>query len=114
MGTIDWDDVDALKRERPALVLEALTDGDGETFERAIAEGFDVNVLSDYGGAERTPLHHAAAAGDIPSLEHLLEHGAAPSLDVHDPTYDATPLGWAEFFDKPAAADYLRGLDTGQ
>ena len=110
MDTVDWGDVELLKRERPGLVVEALTDGDREVLERAIAEGFDVNVISAYGGSERTALHHAAAAGDVPVIEYLLEHGASASLGVVDPTYSATPLGWAEFFDQPEAADHLRGV----
>ena len=89
-----------------------MTDGDGETFKRAIAEGFDVNVASEYGGSERTPLHHAAAGGDVPALKLLLEHGATPSLSVVDPAYKATPLGWAEFFEQPDAAEFLRGLES--
>lgn len=109
MGTIDWDDVEALMRDRPALVLEALADGDAETFRRAIDLGFDVNAAADHGGSVRTPLHHAAAAGDLATIRYLLDHGAAASLDTTDPTYQATPLGWAEFFDQPEAAELLRG-----
>ena len=105
---VDWDDVAALKAARPALVLEAMTAGDGAAFKRAIDEGFDVNVASDVDGAMRTPAHHAAAAGDIAALRLLVEHGA--DLDAVDPTYSATPLGWAEFFEQPEAAEYLRSV----
>lgn len=108
MSEIDWSDVAALKLHRKALVLETLTDGDDANFERALAEGFDVNAASDYGGSMRTPAHHAAAAGDVETLALLVAHGAA--LDAVDPTYNATPLGWAEFFDQPKTADYLRAL----
>jgi ankyrin repeat protein len=44
--------------------------------------------------------------GDIGALRLLVEHGA--DLEAIDPTYNATPLGWAEFFEKPDAAAYLR------
>lgn len=107
---LDWDNVDELKQTRPALVLEALTAGDAEAFKRAINEGFDVNVMAECGGNARTALHHAAAAGDVAVLRHLVDHGAEPSLDVKDPVYGATPLGWAEFFDQPDAAAFLRDL----
>ncbi len=73
-----------------------------------------MNTVSDYGGSERTPLHHAAAAGDVPAMRYLLDNGASASLDTLDPTYNATPLGWAEFFDKPEAPEYLRGLNSGE
>ena len=108
----DWDDIDALKEERPALVLELLTAGDEAGFARALEEGFDVNVAADVGGSMRTPLHHAAAAGDVTALRVLVEHGA--DLTAVDPEFDATPLGWAEFFDKPDAAEYLRSVDPPQ
>jgi ankyrin repeat protein len=108
MTDIDWTDIDLLRRTRPALVLETLTDGDGANFKRALESGFDANVFSDYGGSERTAAHHAAAAGDVAVLKLLVEHGA--NLTAIDPTYNATPLGWAEFFDKPDAAEFLREL----
>ena len=103
---VDWSDVDALRTDRPALVLELMTAGDAEGFRRALDLGFDVNVASDVGGSTRTPAHHAAAAGDVAALRLLVERGA--DLTAVDPEYEATPLGWAEFFDQPAAAEYLR------
>ena len=69
MTDVDWDDLDRLKVERPALVLELLTSGDGRCFVRAVEAGFDV-----------------------------------------DPSFGATPLGWAEFFHKDEAAEYLRAV----
>jgi ankyrin repeat protein len=108
MDEIDWSDLEALRRERPALVLELMTAGDADAFRRAVEAGFDVNVLSDFGGATRTPLHHAAGAGDLEAVRILLEAGADPS--AVDPEFNATPLGWAEFFEKPEAAAALRVL----
>ena len=110
MAAVDWTDLDALRTERPALVLELMTEGDGPSFVRAVEAGFDVNVASDVGGSTRTPAHHAAAAGDVVALELLVAHGA--DLTARDPQYDATPLGWAEFFEQPDAAAYLRGLEA--
>lgn len=105
---IDWGDVEKLKAERPGLVLELMTAGDGDGFVRAVRSGFDVNAASDGGGSMRTPLHHAAAADDVAALRLLVEHGA--DLEAVDPTFNATPLGWAEFFEKEEAAEYLRGV----
>ena len=109
MENIDWDDVETLKAERPALVLELMTAGDGAGFVRAVESGFDVNVASDVDGSMRTPLHHTAAAGDVAALRLLVEHGA--DLEAIDPTFNATPLGWAEFFEKDEAAEYLRSVE---
>ena len=110
MSDIDWSDTERLKAERPALVLETLTAGNAEAFRRALDAGFDVSVASDVGGNMRTPAHHAAAAGDIGTLRLLVERGA--DLSAVDPTFDATPLGWAEFFHKSEAAEYLRSVAT--
>lgn len=108
MATGDWDDIEALRDARPALVLELMTAGDGPGYLRAIEAGFDVNAASDIDGASRTPAHHAAAAGDVEALRGLVEHGA--DLAAIDPRYHATPLGWAEFFGQAAAAEYLRSV----
>ena len=107
---IDWDDVERLKAERRALVLELMTAGDGAGFVRAVNSGFDVSAASDIGGSMRTPLHHAAAADDVAALRLLVEHGA--DLGAVDPSFNATPLGWAEFFEKEQAAQYLRSLSA--
>jgi hypothetical protein len=70
--------------------------------------GFDVNAFGDRGGA---PLHEAAARGDLDLIGLLLEHGADPRL--RDPTYDATPAGWAEEFGHAEAERHLRALEDG-
>ena len=111
MSTIDWGDLVRLRSDRPAQVLEMLTAGDAAGFERALAAGFDVNAVSDVGGSARTSAHHASAAGDVVVLRQLVDRGA--DLSAVDPTYGATPLGWAEFFDQSEAAAYLRGIAPG-
>ena len=108
MPDLGWDDVETLKAQRPALVLELLTEGDGPGFRRAIEAGFDVNAASDVGGSHRTPAHHAAAADDVDVLRLLVDAGA--DLTVTDPGFHATPLGWAQFFEQENATAYLRSL----
>lgn len=63
--------------------------------------------LSIAGRNGRTPLHHAAAAGRIDIMRALIDRGA--EVDVKDPVYDSTPLGWAEYFHQTDAADFLKG-----
>ena len=41
-------------------------------------------------------------------MKHLVDRGA--DLSVKDPVYKATPLEWAEFFNRKETADYLRSL----
>ncbi|MEL7159092.1 MAG: Imm1 family immunity protein, partial [Actinomycetota bacterium] len=56
----------------------------------------------------KTPLHHAAEAGDTGLAELLIEHGADPNLvDTH---IGATPWGWANHNRHIGTADYLHPL----
>lgn len=69
---------------------------------RLMAElGFNLSGLS-----RNTALHQAAWAGDVELVELLLELGADPN--VREPTYDATPLGWAEHNHQLAVVEVLR------
>jgi hypothetical protein len=56
-----------------------------------------------------TPLHNAAWMGDLPMVRLLLELGADPT--VKDPTYDATPRGWAEHNRQAEVAAWLANLE---
>ena len=108
MGDIDWTDIGSLEADRPALILELMTAGDADGFSRALEAGLDASAGAEIGGSWRTPAHHAAAADDVAALELLVAHGA--DLTVRDPQFNATPLGWATFFEKKRSAAYLRGL----
>ena len=54
-------------------------------------------------------LHSAAMSGNLVMVKLLIELGADPS--VRDEEFNATPLGWAEFSQHTAVADYLRTLE---
>ena len=100
---VDTNDVEQLKRDEPALLLALLKDGTPDGLRLAVELGFDVNAVDSY-----SPLHHAAAANDVETLQFLIDHGAN-TFDVKDDEYGATPLGWAQFFDAP---DTRAMLDT--
>ncbi|HYN95633.1 MAG TPA: ankyrin repeat domain-containing protein [Pilimelia sp.] len=71
---------------------------------RLMAElGFDVNHLR-----RGTPLHEAAYAGHLATVRALIALGADPTRT--DPSYHATPQGWAEHADRRAVVDYLATL----
>ncbi|MHC9297429.1 ankyrin repeat domain-containing protein [Mycobacterium sp. LTG2003] len=53
-----------------------------------------------------TPLHTAAWAGDLETVQRLLDAGADPSIT--DSRFESTPLGWAEHAYQTEAADLLR------
>jgi ankyrin repeat protein len=74
---------------RPDAILQATELRRPDAIRLLVSLGFDVNAW-----ARITPLHQAAYDGDVAVVETLLELGADP--DLRDPSFDATPLGWAE------------------
>ena len=54
-----------------------------------------------------TPLHVAAAGGEVAVVEVLLDHGADPTAT--DPDFHGTPRQWAEFLHHP---DVVAALDA--
>ena len=92
---VDPGEVQQLLADEPAFLLTVLKDGTTEGLHLAVELGFDVNAMDSY-----TPLHHAAAANDVATVQWLLDRGAN-TLEVKDDEYGATPLGWAKFFDAP-------------
>jgi hypothetical protein len=63
----------------------------------------DVNGRDEQGA---TPLHHAAADGDIGLIQRLLDMGADPTIT--DRQFGSTPLAWAEHAYQTEAAELLR------
>ncbi len=108
--------VDALRAENSDVVAETIA-AEPDLMVRAAATGrWDaIPLLAELGfpvdgTTGRGALHHAAAAGRVDLVRRLIDLGA----DVHarDPHYKATPLGWAEYFNRTEAADFLRSLST--
>ena len=66
--------------------------------------GFDLNERK-----RTVALHSAAMTGNLEMVELLLELGADPS--VRDEEFNATPLGWAEYGQHTAVAEYLRKFE---
>jgi len=60
--------------------------------------------------AHSTPLHQAALGGHLDTVRLLVQRGAR--LDIEDKIYKGTPLGWAEYCNQPAVADYLRSVNA--
>jgi ankyrin repeat protein len=74
--------------------------------------GFELSEATRHDGVgmllAATPLHNAAWMGDVAMVRLLLELGADPS--VRDPSYQATPLGWAEYNQQAETAALLRAV----
>ena len=95
---------------RPGLVPWAAAIDAPDAVRLAVRSGWDVSararVDAPLDQEWETGLHHAAANGDVEMVRLLLELGADPTLK--DCRFDATPLHWAEHFDKPETAALLR------
>ena len=95
--------LDHLRQSQPSLCRN-VTSSDQAMLRRLVDLGFDVNDRS----TTKTPLHHAAEAGDTALARVLVEHGADPNLvDTH---IGATPWGWANHNRHTGTADYLHPL----
>ena len=94
-----------LDRHR-ALALAAQS-GHAEITGLLIDAGEDPNRYNPPGTHSHSPpLHQAIAAGHLNVVKLLLEKGAR--LDLKDTIHHGTPLGWAEYCDKPEIAAFLR------
>lgn len=93
--------IEAARTRHPDLVLRAAATAYWDAIPRLVELGFAVD-----GRQGRTPLHHAAAEGRVDLVKLLIDAGA--DVDAKDPIYRATPLVWAEFFDRREAAEVLR------
>jgi hypothetical protein len=78
-----------------ALVLAALNEK-AEALGMLIGLGVDLNAPSPDFYAHATPLHHAVCSGSLDAVKVLVEAGA--ELGTRDKAENATPLGWAEYY----------------
>lgn len=94
---------DQLRTEHPGACADVPA-GHGPMLHKLLALRFDINDRS----TTKTPLHHAAEAGDTERARMLIEHGAdANLLDTH---IGATPWGWANHGGHSETAAYLAPL----
>ncbi|WP_028933263.1 ankyrin repeat domain-containing protein [Pseudonocardia spinosispora] len=84
----------------PYAILRAAELGRRDAVVLLLSLGFDVNAYQ-----RTTPLHEAARLGDLDLVRLLLARGADPTLT--DSEFDATPLEWAEHFERDAVIELL-------
>jgi ankyrin repeat protein len=95
----------ALDRHR-ALAIAAQC-GRADVVGVLLDAGEDPNRFNPAGTHSHTPpLHQAIAAGHLDVVKLLIERGAR--TDIKDTIHHGTPLGWANYCNQPAIADYLR------
>ena len=109
-------DIEKVRRQLPAasevdrqraLALAAQL-GHTEVVRVLLDAGGDPNRFNPPGTHSHTPpIHQAVAAGHLDVVKLLVERGAR--LDIKDTIYQGTPLGWAEYCEQPAIAEFLRG-----
>ena len=88
------------QKKYPTLLNELASAHRNEQVEAMLEVGFDVT-----GGGNTTPLHEAAFRGNVELIQLLLEKGAP--VDLHEPRFGSSPLGWARHFNEPEAAALL-------
>ncbi len=97
----------ATANDRHRAMALAAQCGHDEVLGILIDAGEDPNRFNPPGTHSHSPpLHQAIAAGHLDVVKLLVERGAR--LDIRDSIYQGTPLGWAEYCDKPAIAAFLR------
>jgi hypothetical protein len=106
-----WEDVSRLahtasaRAKQNALVLAALH-GKVEALRRMLDLGADVNARSTDIYSHATPLHHAVCSGSLDAVKLLVETGA--ELGTRDKAENATPLGWAEYYQGEKKGDDVK------
>jgi ankyrin repeat protein len=103
---------EAVRRDRPALIVWAAARGRPGWAELLAGLGFDVNARgrSDVPAADpwQTALHVAAMDGRLDLARSLLRLGADPA--IRDQRFDSTPLGWARYFGQEELVTLLEPL----
>ncbi|HEU4778453.1 MAG TPA: ankyrin repeat domain-containing protein [Steroidobacteraceae bacterium] len=95
--------------DRHRAVALAAQCGHADVVGALIDAGEDPNRFNPPGTHSHSPpLHQAIAAGHLNVVKLLVERGAR--LDIKDSIYEATPLGWARYCDRPEIASYLTSI----
>jgi peptide-methionine (S)-S-oxide reductase len=106
-----WEDATRLagtasaREKQNAFVLAALH-GKAEALRRMLDLGADVNACSIDIYSHATPLHHAVCSGSLDAVKVLVEAGAG--LGTRDKAENATPLGWAEYYQGEKKGDDVK------
>jgi DinB superfamily/Ankyrin repeats (many copies) len=98
--------LDRARATHPDLVYTAASRLRWDAVRLLLDLGFQPNLADSEPGP--SPLHYAAASGELSLTKRLVEQGA--DLARRDPIFDNAALGWAEYFHQDATASYLRSI----
>ena len=94
-------------KERHVAISLAAQHGHTEIVGVLLDAGEDPNRYNPDGcHSHSTPLHQAIASDQPGVVRLLVERGAR--TDIRDTVYDGTPLGWADYCQRPVIAQWLR------
>lgn len=97
----------ASPEDRQRALALAAQHGHVELVKLLLEAGEDPDRFNPKGNhGHSTPLHQAALAGHEAVVRLLVERGAR--LDIRDTLWQGTPLGWAEYAERPEIAAFLR------
>lgn len=116
INTSRFDDAEAMLRENPARIGPDGTDTIAlhlavnkknlPALRWLLAHGVAVNAKRMMWDCNHTALHMSVENGAIDIARLLLDAGADPN--IRDDKFEATALGWAEFFGRPDFAELIR------
>lgn len=98
--------------EKQEAFAAAALYGNARALAILIGLGVDVSAYNPPGfHAHGTALHHAVDSGSLDAVRVLVEAGA--DRGARDRIHQGTPLGWAEYLERPEIAAYLREKEDG-
>ncbi len=111
-----YDEAEAMLRDDPSRIGPhgsdtialhlAVNKKNPTTIRWLLAHGVDVNAKRLMWDCNHTALHMTTESGAIEIARLLLDAGADPN--IRDDKYNATALGWADFFCRPDFAEIIR------
>ena len=92
-------------QEKQKALAAAAYNGRLDAIDAAIALGADPNAPNVGLNPNATALHNAVCSGSLAAVQKLVQSGAR--VGVKDGPYQATPLAWAEYFERESGSDNI-------